>query len=94
MRRIAPAWLLRENCLPAHPQEGAARFCPVRASQSPPLSRSNAAAPQVPLVKLDDSYYKLVDKLERLVKAPPSLKLCRSLTVKGPVRFEKGIVIK
>jgi len=48
----------------------------------------------VPLVKLDDGYYKLVDKLERLTKQVPSLKLCRSLTVKGPVRFGAGVVIK
>lgn len=52
------------------------------------------AAPQVPLVKLDDAHYKLVDKLERLVKVPPSMKGARSLTVKGPVRFGAGVVIK
>jgi hypothetical protein len=44
-------------------------------------------------VKLDDAYYKLVDKLERLVKEPPSLKRCSSLVVKGPVRFGDGVVI-
>ena len=49
---------------------------------------------QVPLVKLDDAYYKLVDKLERLVKAAPSLKQASSLTVKGPVRFEAGVVVR
>jgi len=45
-------------------------------------------------VKLDDGYYKLVDKLERLTKQVPSLKHCSSLTVKGPVRFGAGVVIK
>lgn len=45
-------------------------------------------------MKLDDAHYKLVDKLERLVKVPPSLKGARSLTVKGPVRFGAGVVIK
>jgi hypothetical protein len=35
-----------------------------------------------------------VDKLERLTKAAPSLRQCSSLTVKGPVRFGEGVVIK
>ena len=47
-----------------------------------------------PLVKLDDKYYKLVDKLEALVKAPPSLRAARSLTVKGPVRFVEGTTLE
>jgi hypothetical protein len=45
-------------------------------------------------VKLDDAHYKLVDRLERLVKSPPSLRHCSSLTVKGPVRFGEGVVIR
>lgn len=45
-------------------------------------------------MKLDDAHYKLVDKLERLVKVAPSLKAATSLTVKGPVRFDAGVVIK
>ncbi|KAI8463920.1 MAG: UDP-glucose pyrophosphorylase [Monoraphidium minutum] len=59
-----------------------------------PAATVEAVVPDVPLVKLDDGYYKLVDKLERLVKAAPSLRACRSLTVKGPVRFGEGVVIK
>lgn len=47
-----------------------------------------------PLVKLDDKHYKLVDKMEALVDAPPSLVDATKLTVKGPVKFSKGIVIK
>ncbi|KAK9865415.1 hypothetical protein WJX84_010262 [Apatococcus fuscideae] len=47
-----------------------------------------------PLVKLDDKHYKLVDKMEALVDAPPSLIDATSLTVKGPVKFSKGVVIK
>ena len=47
-----------------------------------------------PLVKLDDKYYKLVDKLEALVHAPPSLRAAKSLTVKGPVRFVQGTSIE
>ncbi len=45
---------------------------------------------QVPLVKLDDAHYKLVDQMEALVEAPPSLKQASSLTVKGAVKFTKG----
>ena len=48
------------------------------------------AAPKGPLVKLDDKYYKLVDKMEALTQAPPSLIHADSLTVKGPVRFLRG----
>ncbi len=47
-----------------------------------------------PLVKLDDKYYKLVDQMESLVDSPPSLVDASKLTVKGPVKFSKGIVIK
>lgn len=47
-----------------------------------------------PLVKLDDKYYKLVDKMESLVDAPPSLVDAKKLTVKGPVKFGKGVVIQ
>ena len=46
------------------------------------------------MIKLDDKYYKLVDKMESLTEAPPSLIGCKSLTVKGPVKFVKGVVIK
>ncbi|GBF99238.1 UDP-glucose pyrophosphorylase [Raphidocelis subcapitata] len=81
------------------------RFAPVKTTSDLFVLRSDAytitpeatveaVVDNVPLVKLDDGYYKLVDKLERLVKVPPSLKHCRSLTVKGPVRFEKGVVIR
>ena len=50
--------------------------------------------PNAPSVKLDDKYYKLVDKMESLCEAPPSLKDAKSLTVKGPVLFRKGCVFK
>ncbi len=52
------------------------------------------AVPSCPMVKLDDKYYKLVDKMEALTEAPPSLLHAKSLTVKGPVKFVKGVVIK
>ena len=48
------------------------------------------AAPKGPLVKLDDKYYKLVDELDALTDAVPSLIDATSLTVKGPVRFQAG----
>jgi UTP--glucose-1-phosphate uridylyltransferase/phosphoglucomutase len=38
--------------------------------------------PQVPLVKLDDKFFKLVDQMERLTPRPPSLVGASSLTVK------------
>ena len=50
--------------------------------------------PQGPVVKLDDKYYKLVDKMDSLTLAAPSLKEANSLTVKGPVKFQPGVVIK
>lgn len=49
---------------------------------------------QAPIISLDDKYYKLVDKMDSLTLAAPSLKDAKSLTVKGPVKFEKGVVIK
>ena len=52
------------------------------------------AVPSCPLVKLDDKHYKLVDKMEALVEDYPSMKDAKSLTVKGPVKFSKGVVIK
>jgi len=46
-----------------------------------------------PAVKLDDKYYKLVDKLEALTLRAPSLIDATSLTVKGPLKFVPGIKI-
>ncbi|EIE22492.1 UDP-glucose pyrophosphorylase [Coccomyxa subellipsoidea C-169] len=51
------------------------------------------AAPKGPLVKLDDKHYKLVDKMDALTDAVPSLVHATSLTVRGPVRFVKGTSI-
>lgn len=52
------------------------------------------AGSSCPNVKLDDKYYKLVDKMEALTEAPPSLLGAKSLTVKGPVLFKRGVVFK
>ncbi len=41
-------------------------------------------------MKLDDKHYKLVDKMDALTEAVPSLIKATSLTVKGPVRFQAG----
>ncbi|PNW84329.1 hypothetical protein CHLRE_04g229700v5 [Chlamydomonas reinhardtii] len=48
----------------------------------------------IPLVKLDDGHYKLVDQMEALAPAVPSLLHASSLTVKGAVKFSPGVVLK
>ena len=48
-------------------------------------------AERVPVVKLDDKHYKLVDKMLSLVKSPPSMVNCRSLKVTGAVSFSPGM---
>eukprot|EP00887_Chlorella_sp_A99_P004156 scaffold23.g4156.t1 len=52
------------------------------------------AAPQPPLIKLDDKHYKLVDQMQALTRAVPSLISATSLTVKGPVSFGPRLVLK
>lgn len=81
------------------------RFAPVKTCNDLFALRSDAykvteastvvlAGPATPLIKLDDKHYKLVDQLESLTLAVPSLIACKSLTVKGPVRFEEGVAIQ
>jgi UDP-N-acetylglucosamine pyrophosphorylase len=86
------------------------RFAPVKTCGDLFLLRTDAyvvspestvtLAPGVkaaPLVKLDDSFYKLVDQLDALVQPGcyPSLAGCTALTLKGPVKFASpGVVIK
>lgn len=53
-----------------------------------------ASGEKGPLVKLDDKHYKLVDKMDALVKAPPSMKECTSLTVQGKILFSPGVLLK
>lgn len=60
---------------------------------SPEWTVEPVATP-TPLVKLDDSFYKLVDKFEKLFPRVPSLVKCKSLTVKGCVRFGQGVVVE
>ena len=66
----------------------------VCAAQVTEASTVVLTVPAAPSVKLDDKYYKLVDKMEALCEAPPSMKEAKSLTVKGPVLFRKGCVFK
>ncbi|KAF5839822.1 UDP-glucose pyrophosphorylase [Dunaliella salina] len=51
---------------------------------------------EVPLVKLDDAHFKLVDAMEKHIPpgSEPSLVGAKSLVVKGPVKFSKGVVIQ
>mmetsp|Transcript_14726 Transcript_14726/g.36716 ORF Transcript_14726/g.36716 Transcript_14726/m.36716 type:complete len:475 (-) Transcript_14726:257-1681(-) len=55
-----------------------------------------ARVSHLPLIKLDDAHYKLVDALESLIPpgCEPSLAGATSLTVKGAVKFHKGVVVK
>lgn len=83
------------------------RFAPVKTCADLLLLRSDcykiaedatveATVPKMPLVKLDDAFYKLVDQMEALIPQgnEPSLAGADALTVKGPVAFAKGVVIK
>jgi len=81
------------------------RFAPVKTCNDLFVLRSDAykinedstvelAIEKAPLVKLDDKYYKLVDKMESLVASPPSLVTCESLKVVGPVKFGKNVVLE
>lgn len=78
------------------------RFAPVKTCSDLFALRSDAyrvtekstvelVAASPPLVKLDDAHYKLVDDMEALTPRVPSLVGCRSLTVKGAIRFESGV---
>ncbi|EPY37244.1 UTP--glucose-1-phosphate uridylyltransferase [Strigomonas culicis] len=48
-----------------------------------------------PTIQLDNDYYKFISGFEQLIEGGvPSLIGCNALAVKGPVRFEAGVVIK
>jgi UTP--glucose-1-phosphate uridylyltransferase len=83
------------------------RFLPVKKTDDLLLVRSDcyvfgpdyqlkpnpAGKPESVKVELDDRFYKLVDDFEaRFPSGPPSLVECRSLTVKGDVRFGANVV--
>lgn len=81
------------------------RFAPVKTCSDLFALRSDAykvttastvvlAAPQPPLIKLDEKYYKLVDQMEALTPAVPSLVHCTLLEVRGPVEFRAGVSVR
>ena len=82
------------------------RFAPTKTTNDLLVLRSDAwrmadgarlelAAPDVPLVSLDDDFYKLVGQFEeRFPAGPPSLVECRSLKVNGDVTFGADVVVR
>lgn len=84
------------------------RFAPVKTTNELLVVRSDAyvltederlvlaeeTGGRLPVVHLDDRFYKTVDQLEeRFPAGVPSLKNCRSLIVKGDVKFPKPCVL-
>lgn len=84
------------------------RFAPVKTTSDLLIIRSDACrltedwrleliperAGVPPTVKLDDEFYKMVDGLDHLTaRGVPSLRDCRSLTIKGAAVFEPGVVL-
>ena len=63
---------------------------------------ANAVAPDATLAPTKpppaavtlDGAYKLVDALDALIPSPPSLVGCRSLRVRGAVKFAEGVVLE
>jgi UTP--glucose-1-phosphate uridylyltransferase len=82
------------------------RFVPVKTSDQLLVVRSDAyeladdwtmrlAAAQIPVVRLDSGYYKLLADFERRFPAgPPSLVECRHLAVEGDVSFGRDVVVR
>eukprot|EP01026_Neomeris_dumetosa_P001635 TRINITY_DN10408_c0_g1_i1.p1 TRINITY_DN10408_c0_g1~~TRINITY_DN10408_c0_g1_i1.p1 ORF type:complete len:476 (+),score=83.55 TRINITY_DN10408_c0_g1_i1:57-1484(+) len=81
------------------------RFAPVKTCNDLFVLRSDAykinedstvslAVDKAPLAKLDDKYYKLVDKMESLVASPPSMIKCETLKIVGPVKIGKDVVFE
>jgi UTP--glucose-1-phosphate uridylyltransferase len=82
------------------------RFIPVKTTDHLLAVRSDAysltddlivqpAGEQIPLVKLDPEYFKLIDDFEaRFPHGPPSLVECRRLEVEGDVSFGRDAVVR
>jgi UTP--glucose-1-phosphate uridylyltransferase len=82
------------------------RFAPVKTSNQLLVVRSDAyeltdgwtvrsAADPIPVVKLDDGYYKLLADFEsRFPAGPPSLRECRRLSVEGDVGFGADVTVR
>ncbi|HET9872266.1 MAG TPA: UTP--glucose-1-phosphate uridylyltransferase [Propionibacteriaceae bacterium] len=84
---------------------GRDRFLPVKTTSDLLLLRSDVyevaddatltkVADPVPLIELDNSYYKTISAFQqRFPAGAPSLKEARSLTVKGDWTFESGVTV-
>jgi len=82
------------------------RFAPTKTTNDLLVLRSDAwrmaegarlelAAPDVPVVSLDDAHYKLVADFEaRFPHGAPSLKGCERLTVHGDVTFGRDVIVR
>jgi UTP--glucose-1-phosphate uridylyltransferase len=82
------------------------RFVPVKTTDQLLVVRSDAyeladdwtmrlAAEQIPVVRLDSDFYKLLADFEhRFPGGPPSLVGCRRLTVEGDVTFGRDVVVR
>ncbi len=85
------------------------RFAPVKTSNDLLLTMSDCyletedatlvpnpeCSNPLPLVNLDSKFYKKIDEFQkRFPEGVPSLLECRSLTVKGDVTFEPGVILR
>jgi len=82
------------------------RFAPVKTTNQLLVVRSDAyeladdwtvrpAADPIPVVSLDEDYYKLLGDFEgRFAFGPPSLRACRRLEVDGDVTFGRDVAVK
>ena len=81
------------------------RFAPVKTTSDLLVVRSDAyqlkddfhvepRADQLPEVELDPGHYQTIAQLEELIPHPLSLLKCRKLTVTGPFRFGKEVVVE
>ncbi|HKK33790.1 MAG TPA: UTP--glucose-1-phosphate uridylyltransferase, partial [Desulfomicrobiaceae bacterium] len=85
------------------------RFAPVKTSNDLLLTMSDCyletedatlvpnpeCSTPLPLVNLDSKFYKKIDEFQkRFPEGVPSLLECRSLTVKGDVTFEPGVILR
>jgi UDP-N-acetylglucosamine pyrophosphorylase len=58
-----------------------------------PLYTIECIVNKIPIIDLDDKYYKFINEFENLVIKVPSLINTISLTVKGPIKFKENIII-
>ena len=85
------------------------RFAPVKTTNELLLVRSDiyelnekehtlscrVSQQEMPVIKLDKDYYKLIDDFEsRFPYGPPSLLNCQALSIKGDICFGKGIILE